>query len=146
MIIYFRGGEMKKVLKLIIFILTCVIVTGCGSNNITKITYSELEKKLENKESFILEIVQDGCHNCESFSPKFEKVLNEYNIQAFSINLSNITEEENEKLNNLYNITGTPAVIFIEKGDEPSILRRIVGDSEEDKIISKLKTAGYIKE
>ena len=46
----------------------------------------------------------------------------------------------------LYNITGTPTVIFIEKGEEPSISRRIIGARDEDFIITKLGIAGYIKE
>lgn len=135
---------MKKILKLFSLLVVILLFSGCSSN-IKEITYSELETKLENKESFILEIVQDGCSNCTNFSPKFNEVLKEYKIQAISINLTNITQEENKKLNNLYNVSGTPAVIFIEKGKEPSISRRIVGDVSKDKIKSKLKVAGYIK-
>lgn len=139
-----RGENMKKLLKLISVFIVVLLVSGCSSN-VKEITYNELEKKLENRESFILEIVQDGCSNCESFSPKFNEVLKEYEIKAVSINLTNITQEENTKLNNMYNISGTPTVIFIEKGEEPSISRRIVGDISKDKIISKLKIAAYIK-
>ena len=57
-----------------------------------------------------------------------------------------VTMEENTKIENLYNITGTPTVIFIEKGEEPSISRRIIGARDEDFIITKLGIAGYIKE
>ena len=135
---------MKRILKLFSLLVVILLFSGCSSN-IKEITYSELEAKLENKESFILEIVQNGCSNCTNFSPKFNEILGEYEIEAFSINLSNITQEENKKLNNLYNVSGTPAVIFIEKGKEPSISRRIVGDVSKDKIKSKLKIAGYIK-
>ena len=136
---------MKKMLRLLPIFILIVLISGCGSSNITEISYTELEKKLENKESFILEVVQDGCHNCESFSPKFDEILKEYNLKAVSINLTNITQEENQKLSNLYNTSGTPTVIFIEKGEEPSISRRIVGDVTKEKIVSKLKVAGYIK-
>ena len=124
---------MKRMLKLFSLLVVILLFSGC-SNNIKEITYDELEKKLENNESFILEIVQDGCSNCTNFSPKFNDVLAEYKIEAFSINLTNITQEENQKLNNLYNVSGTPTVIFIEKGKEPSISRRIVGDISKDKI------------
>lgn len=136
---------MKKILKLIMIFTFAFIITGCNCKSTVEISYKDLEKKLENKESFILEIVQDGCSNCENFAPKFKKILIKNKLTAFSINLSNLSEEDNKKLENLYNITGTPAVIFIEKGEEPNIQRRIVGNVSKTKIISKLKIAGYIK-
>ena len=138
---------MKKIMYILILLIIPILVTGCNKNmsQIKSIKYSELEKKLENKETFILEIARDGCHNCESFTPKFNNILKKYNLKAFTINISNLTEEDNNKLTNLYNITGTPTVIFINDGQEISISRRIIGDVEKDKIISKLKIAGYIK-
>lgn len=136
---------MKKVFKLFVLIIPLLLITGC-SKNITSITYSDLEKSLNNKETFILEIVQDGCSNCEEFTPRFEKVLSKYNIKVKQINLTKLSEEDNNKLNGLYNAGGTPTVIFITDGEEQSISRRIVGNVSEDKIISKLKIAGYIKE
>ena len=136
---------MKKIFNLSILMLSILIITGC-SKSITSISYKDLEKSLNNKETFILEIVQDGCSNCEEFTPRFEKILSKYNIKVKQINLTKLSEEDNTKLTNLYNATGTPTVIFITEGEEQSISRRIVGNVSEDKIISKLKTAGYIKE
>lgn len=136
---------MKKITKFLILILFGLILTGCGNSAVTEISYSDLEKKLENKESFILEIVQEGCHNCESFAPKFDKILKKHKLTAVSLNRSKLSDINSKKLDNLYNITGTPTVIFIENGEEPSILRRIIGDVENELITSKLKTAGYIK-
>ena len=136
---------MKKTIKFFILVFIGVILAGCGNTSITEITYKDLEKKLENQESFILEIVQDGCSNCESFSPKFDKVLQKHGLTAVSINRAKLSDIDSTKLDNLYNITGTPTVIFIENGEEPSILRRIIGDVNQDKIISKLKNVGYIK-
>ena len=136
---------MKKILKLFSIVIVLLLLAGC-SKGITEITYKDLEKSLENKESFILEIVQDGCSNCEEFTPKFEKVLSKYNISVKQINLTKLTEEDNTKLANLYNASGTPTVIFITEGKEESISRRIVGNVSQEKIISKLKVAGYIKE
>ena len=136
---------MEKITKILLVVIGIILLTGCGKDSLQEISYNDLEKALNNKETFILEIAQDGCHNCESFSPKFNEILTEYNLKAVSINLTNITQEENQKLSNLYNTSGTPTVIFIEKGEEPSISRRIVGDVTKEKIVSKLKVAGYIK-
>lgn len=135
---------MKNKFKLIIIAFCILLLTGC-SNSLKEIKYSDLEKSLQNKESFILEIVQDGCSNCEAFTPKFNKILKKYDLTAKQINLTNLSEKDKNNLSNRYNVSGTPTVIFIEKGEEPSISKRIVGNVNEDKVISKLKVAGYIK-
>jgi len=136
---------MKKLLKLFALVLFVFTISGCQANPIEEVKYSAIETALSNKESFILEVIQDGCSNCEEFIPKFKQVLEEYNLKAMSINLSTLTNEENTALQNQFNVSGTPTVIFITEGKEVSISRRIVGNTSKDKIISKLKIAGYIK-
>lgn len=137
---------MKKVFLTIILTLTLLLFTGCSNNNsISNLKYSDFQKKIANKESFILEIIQDGCSHCASFTPKFDKVLTEYNIKAYSINLAKMAKAETNELDNNYEIDGTPTVLFFKDGEETSILNRINGDKDRDFIISKLKTAGYIK-
>lgn len=138
--------RISKLFKLLLLILCITIITGCSnSKNLKEITYKDLDKSLKNNETFILEIVQDGCSNCEAFTPKFKKIIEEYDIDVKQINLTNLSEEDNNNLTNLYNVSGTPTVIFITKGKEEQISKRIVGNVSKDKIISKLKTAGYIK-
>lgn len=136
---------MKKIFNLIFILLAVLLINGCGTSNLEIINYNELEQLLKNKETFILEIVQDGCSNCEMFSPKFDKILKKHNIKSKQLNLTNLTEEDSNNFKNLYNVDGTPAVLFINEGEETSISRRIIGNVDEDKIISKLKIAGYIK-
>ncbi len=136
---------MKNTIKLFVLLSFVMLITGCGINPIKSISYSDLEKKLNNKDTFILEVVQDGCHNCESFTPKFKKILNKNKIDAYSVNLTSLSKEDTNKIDNLYKVSGTPTVIFITKGEEKSISQRIVGDRSDDFIIEKLKIAGYIK-
>ena len=38
---------MKKILRLLPIFILIILVSGCGSSNITEISYTELEKKLE---------------------------------------------------------------------------------------------------
>ena len=137
---------MRKILYVLTLLTLPILLFGCSKLSYLKqIKYSDLDKMLNNNETFILEIVQDGCSNCEEFTPKFKKIINKYKIDVKQINLTKLTKEDNTKLQNLYNITGTPTVIFITKGKEESISRRIVGNVSNEKIISKLKVAGYIK-
>lgn len=136
---------MKKILVSIILVLSLVLLSGCSSDSVSEIRYSNFQKKLANNENFILEVIQDGCSYCSEFAPKFDKVLTEYGINAYSLNLSSLADAERKEFNNNFQISGTPCVLFFENGEEVSILSRINGNQTKDKIIEKLKTNGYIK-
>lgn len=136
---------MKRKIKFLLIGLFIVILTGCNnSNTITEINYSKLEDMIDNKDSFILEIVQTGCSHCEEFSPRFKAVLKNNNLKACSLNLYNLNNEEREKFSKLTtNVTGTPTVLFFKDGSETSI--KINGAVSNEKIEERLKDAGYIE-
>lgn len=136
---------MKKILLSITLVLSVFLLTACSSGSVSEIKYSSFQKKLANKESFILEVIQDGCSYCSEFAPKFDKVLTDYNIKAYSLNLTGLADAERKEFNNNFQISGTPCVLFFADGEESSILNRINGNQNKDKIIEKLKTNGYIK-
>lgn len=138
---------MKKKIKFLLIGIFIVFLTGCGnsSNTITEIDYSKLEDLIDNKESFILEVVQTGCSHCEEFSPRFTVVLKTNDLTAYSLNLYNMTDDEREKFSELTtSVTGTPTVLFFEDGKETS--NRINGAVSNEKIEEELTDAGYIKE
>ena len=114
---------MKKKIKFLLLGIFIVFLTGCGSNTstITEIDYSKLEEMIDNKESFILEVIQTGCSHCEEFSPRFRAVLKTNDKEAYSLNLYNMTEDELEKFNDLTtSVSGTPTVLYFEDGKETS--------------------------
>lgn len=137
---------MKKIKYLLLVLLVGVIFTGCGKNNLKTISFNELNKKLENGESFFFEVVQDGCSHCANFTPKLKEVLNEYDVIGYQLNLTDLTEENYKTFNSMFDVDGTPTTIFIVNGKEVSLLQRIDGDVSKEKIISKLKTNKYINE
>ena len=133
-------------IKFLLIGIFIVFLTGCGnsSNTITEIDYSKLDDMINNKESFILEVVQTGCRHCEEFSPRFKAILKTNDLEAYSLNLSNLTNEEREKFSNLTtSVTGTPTVLFFEDGKETS--NKISGAVSNEKIEEHLKNGGYIK-
>ncbi len=141
---------MKKGFKfLTLFIILVICLLGCEKSEnksyLEAIDYATFNQKLENKDSFILEVVQTGCPNCTSFTPKFTEVLEEYKIKAYSMNLTNMSEEDNKTFLNDYDVDGTPTLMFFEQGTETSTMKRLEGDKNKDIIISKLKQNGYIK-
>ena len=137
---------MKKYLKLGIIIIVTFILTGCTKSYVKEISYNEYEELIKNKETFILEVMRTDCSACIKFSPKLKEVANKYKIEVKYINTDNITEEEYEKLEEKTGITGTPTVIFYNDGKEITKSTRINGSVSVDKIISKFKASGFIKE
>ena len=137
---------MKKIKYILLIIFSFLIMTGCGKNNLKSLSFNELNNKLNNKDTFFFEIVQDGCSHCASFTPKLKEVLNEYNVVGYQVNLTNLTTEEYQKFNSMFDVDGTPTTIFITDGQEVSVLQRIDGNVSKEKIVSKLKANKYINE
>ena len=137
---------MKKYRLLLVFISIIILFSGCDSSSYLKeLKYNELKSKLDSKESFFFVIVQDGCSHCASFTPSLEAVLNEYKVTGYKLNLSKLDEKQKEELNSMFTFDGTPTTIFVKNGVEESMMQRINGNQPKAKIISKLKTNGYIK-
>ena len=125
---------MKKIISILFLIIVCFSLTGCSDSEVvTEIEYSDLEEMIDNKDSFILEIVQTGCSHCEEFTPRFRAVLKDNNVAAYSLNLYNLNDEDREKFNDLTtSVSGTPTVLYFENGKETS--NRIYGAVPNEKI------------
>ena len=136
----------KKSFILLTIFIGILFLTGCSNdlNTVKEIDFTTLQSKIDNKESFILEVIQTGCSHCEEFSPRFRSVLSKYDLTGYSINLSNLTEEEKSKLYEITEISGTPTVCFFKKGQE-EVMSKLVGAVSNKELITKLKDTKYIK-
>lgn len=136
----------KKKIIFLVMLVGVLLLTGCKNsiNSVKEIDFATLQSKIDNKETFILEVIQTGCSHCEEFSPRLRSVLANYDLTAYSINLSNLTEDEKNKLYEITEISGTPTVCFFKKGNE-EIMNKIVGAVSNKEVITKLKDAKYIK-
>lgn len=143
---------MKKIVIFIGIFVSVLSLTGCSSNSkyLKEISLNKLYKMTEEKETFILELSQDGCSHCAAFNPVFKKVLKEYEVEAKYLNISKLTEEEYNQFIKDFNDNnqklGTPTVIFFTDGHEKTTMSRIVGEASEKEIIRKLKQHNYIKD
>lgn len=137
---------MKKYLKLTLILLCTLILTGCGKTYLNEISYSDYKELIKNKETFILEIMKTDCSACINFKPKLEQVANDYQIEVKYINTDHLSDEDIKKLQQDTGISGTPTVIFYHDGLEETISSRINGSVSINKIISKFKVNGFIKE
>lgn len=136
----------RKVLQIIIFIISGILLSGCTDtlSTVKELQYLQVKEKIDANETFILEVIQTGCGNCEKFSPRLKKILSENNIKAFSLNLSDLTLDEKKEFAKIANVSGTPTVLFFVKGKE-DVMHRIVGAVENKEVITKLKAMKYIK-
>ncbi len=137
---------MKKKILMFLSIAFLLLFTGCQKSYLKSIDYNQFKEKIDKKETFIVEVIQTGCSACKKFTPRYRKVINKYKITSYQLNYTNLKEDEKKEFDEQFSINSTPTVLFITKGEEKSVLTRIIGAVEEEKIISKFKTYGLIKE
>ena len=128
---------------IIALVVVAIVFSQDEGKYIHDISLNEVVDKIEDEESFILYIKQTDCEHCKAFTPDFISVLSQNNIQAYSLNISNLSEDENTTYSELFDVEGTPTVLFFNDGNESLI--RIEGEQTKAKIKSKIESAGFIK-
>ncbi len=137
---------MKRFGKLFLIIMLVLMTTGCGNKYLKEISYKEYHELLDNKESFILEIMKTDCPHCKNLKPKLEEVASKYGIEIKVLNTANMSKEDVDKLYDETGISGTPTILFYTDGEEESVYSRIKGNVSEEKLISKFKDNDIIEE
>lgn len=136
---------MKYWKRTIILGIALCFLTGC-TKKLTPISYQELKKLQKEKETFILEVMQDGCSHCEEFSPRLEKIIKKYKVEnAYQLNMSTLSKEDEKDFLETLGITSTPITCFYKKGKELGELYRIEGAVSDSLVIKKLENLKYIK-
>lgn len=146
----------KKTYLIILIILLILLFVSLGVLYIRKkeeentlvyeINMQQLEEKINNKDTFILVMTQTGCIHCQSYLPTIKKVSREYGVTFYVLNRAKLSKEEYNRLNDIANISGTPATIFIVDGEEKTTLNRLTGSIEKSRLVEKLISEGYINE
>ena len=145
---------MKKAKKraLILGGICLVILVGAviadlvlSKSYLKEIKYEKLVEKIENKESLVVLFSQTTCTHCMDFKPKLKRVANKYKIEIYYLETDLLDEETYKELKTKFSFSGTPTTVFIIQGEEKTAATRINGDVSEEKIISKLKSNGFIK-
>lgn len=146
-----------KYKNLIIYVITVLVILG-GSflvyhfmfkekdnfSNLISLSVNDLKEKSDKKEKFILVITQTGCSHCEQYLPELNRTLKEVNLNAYTLNITGLTNEDASLLNKYATYLGTPTTIFFDNGEETTTLNRIVGYASSEKIKDRLKSLGYI--
>lgn len=154
-----NGDKMKK--KLLIFLgiaisigaILAIIYAAITLNKqqevedsyLIELSHQELEKKIQNKESFVLVYTQTTCSHCHEYKPVLKRTLAKNKLYAYEIVLDKLAKEDKTKINDIANVSGTPTTIFIKDGQEINTSSRLVGIQTEEKLTNKFKYLGYIK-
>lgn len=130
---------MKKVLLLITLLF---MLTGCSNNNIKNINYKDLNKKFEEKETFILYF--DG-ETDDILEKNLNKVLEKNNISAYRLDTTKLTKDEINELRYKADYE-EPSIIFIKNGIDVSVITHITDIyTTEETLTTKLTELGFIK-
>ncbi len=137
---------MKKKILFVIVAALLFVVTGCGKETTYhEVSYDELTKMINNKESFVLVIGSETCSACESYKPTMEKIITNYNVRINYINIYPLTQEQKAGLIGYVYYQNTPTTVYFVKGEATETYNHIVGAADYDKVLASLKKNGYIK-
>lgn len=135
---------MKKIL--LIIVVLALLLTGCKfGKTYDEIDYEQYTHMIEKKDSFILFIGSSECSHCIAYKKTLAKVIKEYDVDVKYLDLSKMSDKENNEFKSKISFTGTPTTIFIEKGEEKSHYNRIVGAQDYEKVVEKFKDNGYVE-
>ncbi len=140
------------VLVVILVVLICTLIVIIGKKNskayqsVEELNLATLKDKINNKDKFVLVVTQTGCSHCVAYLPILEEVGEDYKLKFYDINITNLSDDEKTEFNKIVRISGTPTTIFYVDGEEVSTSSRLVGEKSKEKIISRLKSEGYINE
>lgn len=131
---------------LLIAIISILIINFLNTpkkGEFKEITYTEIEKKIENKENFVLVVSQSTCSHCATYKPKVKIIAEDYGIDIYYIDID--LEENKEEFLKEFHLSGTtPTTLFFNEGKEKSILNRLEGDLPNTTVIKKLQELGFI--
>lgn len=130
---------------LIIAVLILVIFSNNGKNYFVGLSYEELNKKIENKDDFVLCVSSTTCSHCAEYKPKLKEIANKYKVEIYYTDVDLYSKEDNKSFSDSYKITGTPTTLIFIDGKEVSVMSRIEGDVSKDKVISTLNKYDFIK-
>lgn len=135
--------------KILICCLLCLglMICGCSvkKDTYTILSYEQLTKKIENKETFPLVIGSSECSACANYEITMQSFIREHNVEVFEIDLSEISDEQYDKLKLEISFTGTPTTVFYKDGELTSFYNRINGSVSKGVVEDYFKSNGYIK-
>lgn len=143
---------MKRIFTILCTLVLCIGLVGCSSNTpfeMKDITATQLQKKLDKKESFVVIVERDNCPYCEAIQKYIKKTKDEHpNLVLYKIDTTEYGfTKMNDGSNQLQSSTKdgkilldmapyflyTPTMYVIQKGEAKHVAS---GYSETDHTVS----------
>lgn len=131
----------KKVLVIIsILLLSC----ACSNSYFKNISLKNLDKKLDDKETFILYLTDE--EEGKTLKNTLEKVVNKNKLNSYYLNTNKLNDNDLKSLKEIFMFDETNLILFIKNGKEETVLSR-VNDiyMSENNLEQELKAQGFIK-
>lgn len=127
--------------------LVSLFVSGCSSklDGYTNISYKELMKKLDNKETFPLVIGSSECSACATYEITMNSFIKDQQVEVFLLDLLSLSDDEYQSFKTEISFTGTPTTVFYEDGKLTSYYNRIDGAASMSVVKTYFKNNGYIE-
>lgn len=135
----------SAIILVVILVILVFSNTNASKYGLFELKCDEVIEKINNKESFVLVISQTTCTHCISYKPVLESVAKKYKIKTYYVDVNLFSEEKDNEFKKYVSYSDTPSTLFIKDGEETTRANRIVGEANEEKIVSKLKQNGFIK-
>ena len=109
-----------------------------NKDNFIKSSVDDLKNNITNDELTIFYIASPNCPACQTYAPKLNKVIGQFESidTVFYIDTSELSEEEKEFVRNEFDLEYIPVTIFAKNG---TVLEKLVGDCSEEKIIQAIE-------
>lgn len=114
-----------------------------GEVGLHKLSYSEYQEKIDNKETFVVIIERTSCSHCQNFMPVAEEFASSNNVPMYYIDTDEMEEDDWNKLatsNTFFKKNndswGTPTTIALYGSDA---LSYIEGETTSDKLLDMYK-------
>ena len=86
------------------------------TDTITTLNYTDFKKLFKTSMRSILVLEKEGCEFCAAYEPVLKTALEELDLTAYKINITNLTSKENSDIFKYLNYDGTPTTYIIEQG------------------------------
>lgn len=111
----------RKIFFLIMFIL---FITGCSSNNFSKLNYNEFKELIDKKESFVI-CLTDEIDDGNTLKNTLLNVSKKNNIKTYYLNTDKLNENDLKALKDIIYFDETNFIAFIKEGNSKSVLTYI---------------------
>lgn len=136
---------MKKIFAFITCLVLVLGVSGCGKVTIEHLQPSDIQKKIDAKETFVLEFASSSCAHCIAFAPVYEEYANENrDVTFYRVMMEEVNDATEKQILRdyalKYTIGGTPTTLFFKDGVYKG---QIVGAVSKEELVAK--TEQYLK-